>query len=56
MKNGVVKDEFEGSLDGMAVKNPHPKNEADEPIINEALEIFGGEVEGRNRKNGGPSR
>ena len=46
----TAKDAFEGSLEGAAGGGREPKGEANEPIINEALEIFGGEIEERKNK------
>jgi hypothetical protein len=45
----AAKDAFEGSLDDPLSRGRN-KEGADEPIINDALEIFGGEIEGRERK------
>jgi DNA polymerase-3 subunit gamma/tau len=47
--DNAAKDAFEGSLDDPLSRGRN-KEGADEPIINDALEIFGGEIEGRERK------
>jgi DNA polymerase-3 subunit gamma/tau len=50
--NNTAKDAFEESLGAGPVKDGSMKEEIDEPIINDALEIFGGEVENGKGKNG----
>ena len=49
--NNTAKDAFEESLGAGPVKDGSIKEESDEPIINDALQIFGGEVEnGKGKK------
>ena len=52
-KDNASRDAFEGSLDGPLAKGGQMKDDIDEPIINDALEIFGGEIENGKGKNGG---
>ena len=53
-QNNAVKDAFEGSLgDNDVVKDSPGPKVSEEPIINDALEIFGGEIENGKGKNGG---
>ena len=44
-QNNTAKDAFEGSLDDNSAMKNKPGKSADEPIITDALEIFGGEIE-----------
>jgi hypothetical protein len=48
--SGSAKGAFEDSLDGPAPMGRAPKDSQDEPIINDALQIFGGEIEGGKGK------
>ncbi len=52
INSGAAKDALEESLSPGAVKDGQMKEEADEPIINDALEIFGGEIENGKNRNG----
>jgi hypothetical protein len=54
--DNAAKDAFEESLGAGTSKDGSAKGEIDEPIINDALEIFGGEVENGKGKNGGGRR
>ena len=51
-----AKDAFEESIGGAGMEDAQLKKENDEPIIHDALEIFGGEIEnGKGKNRGGPS-
>ena len=45
VQNNITKDAFEGSLDDNSVIKDRPRKADEEPIITDALEIFGGEIE-----------
>lgn len=45
--NNAHKDAFEGSLEGDIIKKMPPGKDIDEPIINDALKIFSGEIRGK---------
>ncbi|MDP3791438.1 MAG: DNA polymerase III subunit gamma/tau [Candidatus Omnitrophota bacterium] len=53
MNSNATRDVFEESLGGVSQKDRNSQGDIDEPIINDALEIFGGEIENGNGKNGG---
>ena len=48
--DNAAKNAFEDSLDDSMIKGRPSKDSPDEPIINDALEIFGGEIEERKGK------
>lgn len=56
-QNNAAKDAFEGSLgDNGPTKGPSGEKETEEPIIDDALKIFGGEIENGKGKNSGGRR
>ena len=50
LQNNAAKDAFEGSLDDGSVIKDKPGKTNEEPIITDALEIFGGELENNEGK------